>query len=88
MLPTRDCGPHHARAGAQRHGQEHAHQRHGAGPRRRWARSRLALNTGRHTTTATTTWYWLDDARSAALIDLAGFQEFGLRQVARPSCPP
>lgn len=40
-----------------------------------------ALNSGRHTTT-TTTWYWLDDAaRSAALIDSPGFQEFGLRQV-------
>jgi ribosome biogenesis GTPase len=40
-----------------------------------------ALGTGRHTTT-TTTWYWLDEARSAALIDSPGFQEFGLRQVA------
>ena len=39
-----------------------------------------ALNTGRHTTT-TTTWYWLDDTRSTALIDSPGFQEFGLRQV-------
>jgi ribosome biogenesis GTPase / thiamine phosphate phosphatase len=39
-----------------------------------------ALNAGRHTTT-TTTWYWLDDARSAALIDSPGFQEFGLRQI-------
>ena len=40
-----------------------------------------ALNTGRHTTTSTR-WYWLDDARSGALIDSPGFQEFGLRQVA------
>ncbi len=40
-----------------------------------------ALNAGRHTTTATT-WYWLDAARSGALIDSPGFQEFGLRQVA------
>ena len=40
-----------------------------------------ALNTGRHTTT-TTTWYWLDEQRQAALIDSPGFQEFGLRQIA------
>lgn len=40
-----------------------------------------ALQAGRHTTT-TTTWYWLDAARSGALIDSPGFQEFGLRQVA------
>lgn len=39
-----------------------------------------ALNTGRHTTTSTT-WYWLDASRQAALIDSPGFQEFGLRQV-------
>ncbi|NRF67906.1 ribosome small subunit-dependent GTPase A [Aquincola sp. S2] len=39
-----------------------------------------ALNTGRHTTT-TTTWYWLDPARSSALIDSPGFQNFGLRQL-------
>ena len=39
-----------------------------------------ALNTGRHTTT-TTTWYWLDSQRSAALIDSPGFQEYGLHQV-------
>ena len=40
-----------------------------------------ALNSGRHTTTSTR-WYWLDDARSGALIDSPGFQEFGLRQIA------
>ncbi len=40
-----------------------------------------ALNTGRHTTTSTR-WYWLDAARTGALIDSPGFQEFGLRQVA------
>ncbi len=40
----------------------------------------MALQSGRHTTT-TTTWYWLDEARSGALIDSPGFQEFGLRQV-------
>ncbi|MBS0449549.1 MAG: ribosome small subunit-dependent GTPase A [Proteobacteria bacterium] len=39
-----------------------------------------ALNSGRHTTTASE-WYWLDDARSSALIDTPGFQEFGLRQI-------
>ena len=39
-----------------------------------------ALNAGRHTTTASQ-WYWLDDARSAALIDTPGFQEFGLRHI-------
>jgi ribosome biogenesis GTPase / thiamine phosphate phosphatase len=39
-----------------------------------------ALNSGRHTTT-TTTWYWLDETRSTALIDSPGFQEFGLRQI-------
>jgi ribosome biogenesis GTPase / thiamine phosphate phosphatase len=40
----------------------------------------VALNAGRHTTT-TTTWYWLNDTRDAALIDSPGFQEFGLRHV-------
>ena len=40
-----------------------------------------ALQSGRHTTT-TTTLYWLDEARSTALIDSPGFQEFGLRQVS------
>jgi len=43
----------------------------------------VALNSGRHTTT-TTQWYWLDDARTTALIDSPGFQEFGLRQVRPP----
>ena len=40
-----------------------------------------ALGSGRHTTTATT-WYWLDAARTSALIDSPGFQEFGLRHIA------
>ena len=40
----------------------------------------MALNSGRHTTTSTT-WYWLNAARSGALIDSPGFQEFGLRQI-------
>ena len=39
-----------------------------------------ALNSGRHTTT-TTRWYWIDAARTTALIDSPGFQEFGLRQI-------
>ncbi|MGZ8260522.1 MAG: ribosome small subunit-dependent GTPase A [Caldimonas sp.] len=39
-----------------------------------------ALNTGRHTTTATR-WHWLDRARTGALIDSPGFQEFGLRHI-------
>jgi ribosome biogenesis GTPase / thiamine phosphate phosphatase len=39
-----------------------------------------ALNSGRHTTT-TTSWYWLDDARSGALLDSPGFQEFGLMHI-------
>ena len=45
-----------------------------------------ALNSGRHTTT-TTTWYWLDGGRSAALIDSPGFQEFGLRQIDAQQLP-
>ena len=45
-----------------------------------------ALNSGRHTTT-TTTWYWLDAQRSAALIDSPGFQEFGLRQIDAQQLP-
>ena len=40
-----------------------------------------AMNTGRHTTTATQ-WYWIDGARTSALIDSPGFQEFGLRHIA------
>ena len=46
----------------------------------------LALNSGRHTTT-TTQWYWLDAARSSALIDSPGFQEFGLQQVGSKTLP-
>ncbi len=45
-----------------------------------------ALNTGRHTTTATQ-WYWLDMDRSTALIDSPGFQEFGLKQVEPTALP-
>jgi ribosome biogenesis GTPase len=41
-----------------------------------------ALNSGKHTTTSTT-WYWMDDARSSALIDSPGFQEFGLHHIDR-----
>ncbi len=45
-----------------------------------------ALNSGRHTTT-TTQWYWIDAARTAALIDSPGFQEFGLRQIEPQQLP-
>jgi ribosome biogenesis GTPase len=45
-----------------------------------------ALDAGRHTTT-TTTWYWLNDARDAALIDSPGFQEFGLRHIEALQLP-
>jgi len=40
-----------------------------------------ALNSGRHTTTSTQL-YWIDEARTTALIDSPGFQEFGLRHLA------
>jgi len=39
-----------------------------------------ALNSGKHTTTSTTL-YWVDDARTTALIDSPGFQEFGLNHI-------
>jgi ribosome biogenesis GTPase len=39
-----------------------------------------ALNSGKHTTT-TTTWYWVGEGRSTALIDSPGFQEFGLNHI-------
>ena len=39
-----------------------------------------ALNSGKHTTTSTT-WYWIDEARTTALIDSPGFQEFGLNHI-------
>lgn len=39
-----------------------------------------ALNSGKHTTTATT-WYWVDAERTTALIDSPGFQEFGLHHI-------
>lgn len=39
-----------------------------------------SLNAGRHTTT-TTSWYWLDDARTTAVLDSPGFREFGLQQI-------
>ncbi|MDR0273905.1 MAG: ribosome small subunit-dependent GTPase A [Burkholderiaceae bacterium] len=40
-----------------------------------------ALGSGKQTTT-TTTWYWLDAARTGALIDSPGFQEFGLHHIS------
>ena len=39
-----------------------------------------ALSSGRHTTTSTT-WYWVDAAKTTALIDSPGFQEFGLHHI-------
>lgn len=39
-----------------------------------------ALQSGKHTTTSTT-WYWMDQAHSAALMDSPGFQEFGLHHI-------
>lgn len=39
-----------------------------------------ALNSGKHTTTATH-WYWIDTAQQTALIDSPGFQEFGLHHI-------
>ena len=45
-----------------------------------------ALNSGRHTTTATQ-WYWIDVERTASLIDSPGFQEFGLKQVDAKNLP-
>ena len=39
-----------------------------------------ALNSGKHTTTSTT-WYWVDDEKTTALIDSPGFQEFGLNHI-------
>jgi ribosome biogenesis GTPase len=41
-----------------------------------------ALNSGKHTTTATT-WYWTDAQRTTAIIDSPGFQEFGLHHIDR-----
>jgi ribosome biogenesis GTPase / thiamine phosphate phosphatase len=42
-----------------------------------------ALNSGKHTTTSTT-WYWVDEPRTTALIDSPGFQEFGLNHIEAP----
>jgi ribosome biogenesis GTPase len=39
-----------------------------------------ALNSGRHTTTSTT-WHWVDAARTTGLIDSPGFQEFGMHHI-------
>ncbi len=39
-----------------------------------------ALNSGKHTTTSTT-WYWVGEGKTTALIDSPGFQEFGLNHV-------
>ena len=39
-----------------------------------------ALQAGKHTTTSTT-WYWVDKGKTAAVIDSPGFQEFGLQHI-------
>lgn len=39
-----------------------------------------ALNSGKHTTTSTSL-YWVDEAKTAAVIDSPGFQEFGLNHI-------
>jgi ribosome biogenesis GTPase len=39
-----------------------------------------ALHSGKHTTTRTT-WYWVDEKHTTALIDSPGFQEFGLNHI-------
>jgi ribosome biogenesis GTPase len=39
-----------------------------------------ALNSGKHTTTSTNL-YWVDTARTTAVIDSPGFQEFGLNHI-------
>ena len=45
-----------------------------------------ALNSGKHTTT-TTSWYWVDEARTTGLIDSPGFQEFGLQHIEPTQLP-
>ena len=45
-----------------------------------------ALNSGRHTTTASH-WYWLDAERTGAIIDSPGFQEFGLAHIQAEQLP-
>jgi ribosome biogenesis GTPase len=39
-----------------------------------------ALNSGKHTTTSTT-WYWINQEKTTALIDSPGFQEFGIHHI-------
>jgi ribosome biogenesis GTPase len=39
-----------------------------------------ALNSGKHTTTSTSL-YWIDEAKTTAVIDSPGFQEFGLNHI-------
>ena len=45
-----------------------------------------ALNSGKHTTTSTTL-YWVDAARTTAVIDSPGFQEFGLHHIEPTQLP-
>ena len=49
-----------------------------------------ALQSGKHTTTSTT-WYWVDETKTTALMDSPGFQAFGLHHIAPQalaSCMP
>ena len=70
-----------AGAGPQRHGQEHADQPAGAAAQAQVGEISQALNSGRHTTTSTQLVLAGRRARSGALIDSPGFQEFGLRHI-------
>ncbi len=40
-----------------------------------------ALHSGKHTTTSTT-WYWVDELKTTALMDSPGFQAFGINHIA------
>ena len=40
-----------------------------------------ALHSGKHTTTSTT-WYWVDELKTTALMDSPGFQAFGIHHIA------
>ena len=46
-----------------------------------------ALNSGKHTTTSTT-WYWVNDAKTTALIDSPGFRSLGCTTSIRCTWPP
>jgi len=46
-----------------------------------------ALQSGKHTTTSTT-WYWVDETKTTALMDSPGFQAFGLHHIAPQALAP